>query len=165
MRHVTIRHAEPRDLDAIHAIYNSPKAMAGTLQLPYPSLALWQKRLTEIPAGMTSLVAELDGQVVGQLSLQQCPQVRRKHVGTIGMGVHDRFQGQGIGSQLLAAAVDMADNWLNLSRLELEVYTDNQAALALYRKFGFVIEGEAVEHAFRNGELVNSYFMARLKGR
>ncbi|WP_346658261.1 hypothetical protein [Endozoicomonas sp. 4G] len=47
--------------------------------------------------------------------------------------------------------------------MELTVYIDNQAAIGLYKKFGFVIEGESVMYAFRNGEYVSAYHMARLK--
>jgi RimJ/RimL family protein N-acetyltransferase len=46
-----------------------------------------------------------------------------------------------VGTELLQALVDYADNWLGLLRLELEVYADNHKAQALYRRFGFVEEG------------------------
>ncbi len=41
----------------------------------------------------------------------------------------------------MAAALDLADNWLNLSRVGLTVYVDNSAAVTLYKRFGFEIEG------------------------
>ena len=62
----------------------------------------------------------------------------------------------------MKAAIELADGWLNYQRLELSVYTDNLAALALYRKFGFVIEGTCRAYAFRDGQFVDSYAMARL---
>ena len=64
---------------------------------------------------------------------------------------------------MLAALIDAADNWLNLRRLELTVYVDNEAAIALYKKFGFIIEGRLRQDAFRAGEFVDSYAMARLR--
>ena len=63
----------------------------------------------------------------------------------------------------MQAAVDLADNWLNLSRLELEVYTDNEPAIRLYRKFGFAVEGTLVRFAFRDGRYVDAFAMARLR--
>ncbi len=60
-------------------------------------------------------------------------------------------------------AIDIADNWLNYHRLRLEVYTDNAAAIALYRKFGFEIEGTLREDAFRDGRYVDAYTMGRLR--
>ena len=63
----------------------------------------------------------------------------------------------------MAAAVDLADNWLNLTRLELEVYADNAAAIHLYERFGFTYEGTLRQHAFRDGEYVDSNMMGRLR--
>ncbi len=63
----------------------------------------------------------------------------------------------------MEAVVDLADKWLNLVRLELDVYTDNEPALRLYKKFGFVIEGTLAHFAFRDGRYVDGYMMARLR--
>jgi putative acetyltransferase len=79
------------------------------------------------------------------------------------MAVRDDRQGMGVGTALMEAALDLADNWLGLTRLELEVYTDNQAGIALYRKFGFEVEGTLRRFAFRGGEYVDAYSMARLR--
>ena len=78
------------------------------------------------------------------------------------MAVRDDRQGRGVGTALMTAAIELADRWLNLQRLELSVYTDNLAAMALYRKFGFSIEGTCRAYAFRDGEYVDAYMMARL---
>ena len=161
---ITIRHVEPGDYEAIYKIFSGPKAVWGTLQTPYPSAELWRKRLAEPPEGFYSLVACIDGEVIGQLGLHTSPgRPRRRHVGEIGMAVRDDWQGKGVGTALMQAAVELADKWLNLFRLELEVYTDNEPAVRLYKKFGFKIEGTAIQHAFRDGHFVDSYFMARLR--
>jgi putative acetyltransferase len=47
-------------------------------------------------------------------------------------------------------------------RLELNVYVDNEPAIALYRKFGFEIEGTNRAFALRDGVYVDSHAMARL---
>jgi putative acetyltransferase len=59
--------------------------------------------------------------------------------------------------------VDLVDGWLNVSRLELTVYTDNEPAIALYRKFGFEVEGTHKAYALRAGRYVDSLSMARLR--
>ncbi len=163
MENVIIRHSEQADIDGVKAIYESEVAYGGTLQLPFPSLERWASRLSNLPQGCYSLVAEYDGEIIGQLGLSVCDNQRRKHVASFGMGVKEAYQGRGVGCQLLQAALMLSDKWLNVQRIELEVYTDNEAAIKLYQKYGFVIEGEAKHYAFRNGEYANVYHMARLR--
>jgi L-phenylalanine/L-methionine N-acetyltransferase len=164
MVNVIVRHAEPDDYEALHRIFSGPRVIAGTLQLPLPSAEMWRKRISERPETLYALVACADGEVVGDLGLETYPtRWRRRHVGQIGMAVRDDWQGKGIGTALMEAALDLADNWLNLTRIELSVYTDNAAALALYEKFGFEIEGTHRRYAFRDGQYVDAYSMARIK--
>jgi putative acetyltransferase len=161
---ITVRRTEPGDYLAIHAIFMSPRVVWGTLQLPYPSAEQWRRRLAEPPSGMHSLGACAGGEVVGQLGLHTSPdRPRRRHAGQLGMAVRDDWQGKGVGSALMQAAVELADRWLNLERLELEVYTDNEPAVRLYQKFGFAIEGTLARYAFRDGRYVDAYLMARLR--
>jgi|SRR5215207_8452561 len=159
-----VRHAEPDDYQALHRIFSGPKAIAGTIQLPLPSAEAWRKRLVEPPEGLYSLVACVEGEVVGSLGLETSPtRWRMRHVGSIGMAVRDDWQCKGVGTALMEAALDLADNWLNLTRIELRVYVDNSAAVALYKNFGFEIEGTHHRLAFRNGEYVDAYSMARIR--
>jgi putative acetyltransferase len=138
--------------------------MAGTLQIPFPSAEMWRKRLAEFPAEDYMLVAEVNGDVVGNAGLHSMGRsARRRHCGYIGMAVRDDWHGKGVGTALMRAIVDLADNWLGYRRLELTVYTDNAAALALYRKFGFETEGTLREYSYRDGEYVDAYTMARLR--
>jgi putative acetyltransferase len=160
---ITIRHAEPDDYVALNRVYTSPRVVEGTLQLPYQSAEWRRKRLAEPAEGQYSLVAVVGGEVVGQLGLFATTRPRRRHVGELGMGVRDDWQGKGIGSALMQAALDLADNWLNLTRVELTVYTDNAAAIALYTKFGFEIEGTHRAYAFRHGHYIDAHSMARLR--
>lgn len=162
---ITIRGTEPADYEAFQRIFACPRAMWGTLQLPFPAVETWRKRLAEPPEGMFGLVACVENEVVGQLNIYTAPtRPRRRHAGQIGMAVRDDWQGRGVGTALLQAAVELADNWLNLRRLELEVFTDNEPAIRLYKKFGFVVEGELVQYGYRDGRYVNVYTMARLRG-
>ncbi|GAM76034.1 phnO protein [Vibrio ishigakensis] len=163
MTGISIRRAEARDAEAIRDIYAGENAYSGTLQLPNPSLELWEKRVSNIPDNVYAFVAEVEGEIVGNLGMEVCPNPRRRHVASFGMGVKDEFLGQGVGSALVATMVDLADNWLNLLRIELTVFVDNKAALGLYSKFGFEIEGESEAYAFRDGEYVSVYHMARIK--
>ena len=164
IENLTIRRAEPDDYVAVYEMFTSPEVYEGTMQLPYPSRELWRKRLAEAPENFMNLVAVVDGRFVGMLGLETFPnRPRRRHVGRIGISVVGEWQGKGVGTALMAAVVDLADNWLNLTRLELEVYADNAAAIHLYERFGFVYEGTLRQHAFRNGKYIDSNMMGRLR--
>jgi putative acetyltransferase len=124
---IVIRHAEPDDYEAIHRIFSGSRVIEGTLQLPLPCAQMWRKRLSERPESLYALVACVGGEVVEDLGLETYPTLwRRRHVGQIGMAVRDDWQGKGVGTALMEAVLDLADNWLNLTRVELTVYTDNE---------------------------------------
>lgn len=159
-----IRRAEPDDYSAVYEMFSSPKVFSGTLQLPYPSREQWRQKLAETPESLYNLVAMVGDRVVGMVSVETFPnRPRRRHVGVIGICVHDEWQGKGVGIALMRAILDLADNWLNLIRLELEVYADNEAAISLYERMGFEVEGTLRQHAFRDGQYVDSKVMARLR--
>lgn len=161
---IVVRRAEVDDFRAITQIYNQPLAYSGTLQLPYTSEATWKARLENATDDMCNLVACVDGELVGSLVIFIVTQpLRRRHVGGIGMGVQDHWHGKGIGSKLLTEAIKLADDWYNLVRLELTVFVDNTAAVALYKKHGFRIEGTLEKYAYRAGDYADAYTMARIK--
>ncbi len=162
---IHIRRACPADAGQLQKVFSSSSVIAGTLQLPHPTAELWQERLNQNHPDHTRLVAVLDGVVVGSASLINESKVRRKHVATLGMAVAESFAGRGVGTALLNEILEFADNWLNLMRIELTVFCDNKAAVHLYKKFGFEIEGTLRAYAFRDGQYVDSYTMARLHPR
>lgn len=158
---ILIRRAELADADQIQRVYASTNAFSGTLQLPHPSVEMWQDRLKQRDPNDSLLIALVDGVVVGTCGLHLEKNMRRRHAASLGMGVADSFTGRGVGTALLAELLSLADNWLNLARLELTVFCDNAAAVHLYSKFGFEIEGTHRGYALRNGQFVDAYCMAR----
>ena len=162
MSEIVIRPAEVRDAESIRQIYAQPEVYRDVLQLPHPTLDGWQERLTPT-AGRRYLLACINDRVVGNLTLSVEQNPRRGHVATFGIGVAPAFQGRGVASALMTEMVNLCDNWLRITRIELTVYTDNPAALALYRKYGFEVEGTGRQYALRDGEYVDAYFMARMK--
>lgn len=160
---VSIRAIEPEDYQALHDIYAQPGVIYGTLQMPFPPAELWRERLANPSPERRMLVACVDGRPVGNIGLVVEANPRRRHVGHVGMGVHDQYVGRGIGETLMRAALDLADNWLNLTRVELSVFVDNERAIRLYRRTGFEVEGTFRQYAFRDGELVDALAMARVR--
>ncbi|KQN60452.1 MULTISPECIES: GNAT family N-acetyltransferase [unclassified Rahnella] len=164
MSEIVIRHAESTDAQALGQLYAQVPVYSDTLQLPYPPAALWEGRLANSSPHRFALVACIDGKLVGNLTLMVEEPWRRRHVATFGIGVDVSFQGRGVGSKLLAAALELCDKWLQVKRVELTVYADNDAAIALYKKFGFMLEGRSPCYAMRDGELVDTLHMGRLHG-
>lgn len=162
MPEVVIRATEPGDAEAIHLMLRCPRVVANTLQLPFRPLEYTRGRFITRP-DEHSLVALVEGRVIGNIGLQIVQNPRRRDVGDLGMAVHDDFQGRGVGTALMAAVLELADNWLGLRRIELTVWTDNASAIHLYEKFGFQHEGTARQYARRAGALVDAHFMARLR--
>lgn len=160
---IVIRPTQISDAAALCDIYSQPGAQRETLQLPKPSLAMWTKRLENMPEGVYSFVAEVDGRVVGNIGFEHSQRPRTAHCGSFGIGVHDDFHGMGIGSRLIETVIDLADNWLQVKRIQIEVNSDNEKAIACYKKFGFEIEGEAKYGSYRDGKYINTYYMARIK--
>lgn len=164
---IVVRPTEPYDHQGLYDLYRQPEVYRQTLALPSQSLHSWEKRLSAIPSHVHSFVALLDNddeyRIVGNVALTIETAVRRRHAGSIVIAVSTDSHGQGIGTILMQTIVDLADNWLGLSRLELQVYTDNTPAIALYEKFGFINEGTLQNYAYRDGKLCDLYMMARTK--
>lgn len=161
---IEIRRVEPGDYKAVQQLHAQPSVLRGTLQVPFPSEEMWKERLAKLGADDYGLVAVVEGKIVGMASLAPSGRsARRKHAVWIGLIVDEKWQSKGIGTALLKAVIDLADKWLDLSRLELTVFVDNEAAIKLYKKLGFVVEGTFRKFAFRDGEYVDAYSMARVR--
>ena len=96
-----------------------------------------------------TLVAVSAGVIVGEIRVDRS----WMGFGEIGMMVSADWRGRGVGTALVAAAVDWGRTH-GLHKLALSVFPHNDAAIALYRKFGFVQEGRLVRHVRRaDGQL------------
>jgi RimJ/RimL family protein N-acetyltransferase len=105
-----------------------------------------------------TLVAVAGEEPVGSIHVE----VSRHGFGEFGMAVAREWRGRGVGSALVEAAIDWS-RAQGLHKLSLEVFPHNEAAIALYRKFGFVEEGRLVKQYRRSsGELWDSVQMGLL---
>ncbi|MBP8002560.1 MAG: GNAT family N-acetyltransferase [Chloroflexi bacterium] len=160
---IHIRPLHPNDSTHLYPIITLPQVARNLLQVPsmdYQTTVEWIKKT---PPFHHRFVAEWEGQVIGSANLMQSDRPRLIHSGRLGLYVHPHYWGRGVGSALMTHLLEMADNWLNLKRVELEVFTDNAAAIRLYEKFGFVPEGVRRKVAFRDGILADDLSMARLR--
>lgn len=159
----TIRPQHPDDSNDLHNLWRHPLVARTTLQIPSLEYQDAVKRLEKRPENGHRLAAEVDGRVIGSAGLFVDQLPRSRHCAGLGMMVDPDYWGQGIGGQLLEAVLNLADNWLNIKRLELDVNTDNPAAIHLYKKYGFEIEGTRRFHALGDGRWAHTHFMARIK--
>jgi RimJ/RimL family protein N-acetyltransferase len=148
-----VRQARPEDLDGTLDLL---EAIAEERQFiltepPVDRERRRQRQLEMLESGETqSFVAEANGEIVGELSA-----FRRATTGpaTIGMGVAAAWRGRGVGTALMQACLDWARKE-GVHKVSLEVFPWNGAAIALYRKFGFVEEGRLRKHYRRqSGDL------------
>ena len=105
-----------------------------------------------------TIVAAADDQIVGMIHIE----ASRHGFGEFAMLVDRGWRGHGVGSALVRAVVDRARGQ-GLHKLCLEVFAHNTAAIALYRKCGFIEEGRRVKQYRRaSGELWDTIVMGRL---
>ena len=99
--------------------------------------------------------------VIGWCDILLKPRPALRHSGVLGVGVLNSYRGQGIGTALLEATLNAAKD-RRLTRIELFVRTDNERAIKLYEKFGFVIEGVLRKHLLIGAVYRDSYIMSVL---
>jgi putative acetyltransferase len=161
-----LRRARPADAPAFARMMAEPEVFSNVLQLPHPDAALWEQRLADSGAPGRAdlhLAAVVEGEVIGSAGLHTAaPMLRRRHAVGLGITVARSWQGRGVGSALMSALCDYADQWAGILRIELTVFTDNTRAVALYQRFGFEIEGTLRAYALRHGHYEDVYTMARL---
>ncbi|MEK4146584.1 GNAT family N-acetyltransferase [Robertmurraya sp. FSL W8-0741] len=109
----------------------------------------------------TIFVAEVDQELVGYLMAVGGEPKRKKYCVYIVVGILAQHQGKGIGKRLFEGLEGWAKEQ-NIRRLELTVITQNEAAIGLYKKMGFEIEGIKRDSLYVNGEFVDEYYMSML---
>ncbi len=105
------------------------------------------------------IVAVDGGRVVGHVYVQRELHPVTRHVATLGIAVAADHRSRGIGSALMAEAIRWGRS-VGVEKLMLSVYPSNSAAMALYRRFGFVDEGRLVRHSRKSYGYEDEVLMA-----
>jgi len=107
-------------------------------------------------------VAEFQNEIIGWADIIPKQKEAVKHVGELGVGVIAEHRGKGIGKVLLQHVIE--HSWENgLKRIELEVYSSNLDAVALYEKLGFEHEGTKRNDTLIDGRYEDSLIMAQIR--
>jgi len=158
MARVEVRPATEAEVEEILDVFEAVVAERRWLGTEAPvdraDKSQWLRASIEDPR-QAVLVATEGGRIVGHLSLD----VARYGVATLGMEVARASRGRGVGTALMEEAVATARR-LGAHKIALQVWPHNEAARALYRRFGFVEEGRLRRHyRRRNGELWDAVVM------
>lgn len=162
MEGLRIRPVRFEEAGALNEIRRQPSVMEFVMSLPSERVTHNRAFLENLGPDDHMLVAELDGQVIGTASLH-VGKGRQRHVGTLGIMIHEGWQNRGVGRVLMEGLLDIADNHLGLVRVELEVYVDNARAIHLYESLGFETEGCKCMGIFRRGEYLDVLVMVRIR--
>jgi RimJ/RimL family protein N-acetyltransferase len=143
-RHWTLRPARPTDGRPLARLFAEVRTEGRWLiatpgSVSEPSEAFWIGELIRANEHL-ALVAEADGDVVGNVLVNVDRGVATEHIGVLSICIAADWRDVGIGSELVAAA----QRWSverGLRKLSLGVFPDNERAIAVYEKRGFVREG------------------------
>jgi putative acetyltransferase len=163
-----IRPIKVEDATGINALRRMEGVFENILGIPSERVKRNEDYIINMDENTHNFVAvttddNVDEIIVGNAGLGVISNPRTRHSAGIGMMVHKDSQGIGGGTKLLQSLLDIADNWLMLIRVELSVFVDNERAIALYKKFGFVVEGTKIKAGIRNGAYIDEYIMARVR--
>lgn len=160
-----IRAVQVNDTGSIHSISIQDTVLPYMVWLPSLRIEQIESMLKNLGPNDHYFVAELNGTVVGYVGLTQSRSARKSHVGELFVGVDSEHQGKGIGTVLINKVLDVADNWLFLERVELEVLETNPRAQVLYERLGFIVEGKKVGAFRSSGKYVDIIIMARSRSK
>lgn len=145
---------------AIDKVARERRFLAITSGFPPESTASFIRNLAS--SNGVLLVSSNDSEIIGWCDISPLPFEGMKHVGKLGMGVVKEYRQMGLGRKLLGAAIEQAFQ-NNLSRIELEVFSTNFGAIALYERLGFSLEGRKVGSRILDGASCDMLVYALLR--
>lgn len=164
---ITVRQAEVTDARAIIGLSRHLGRETDYLSFGRDGLQLTvaeeRSIITAYQAAPTSilLLTETDGQIIGLSSVKVLDQGKQAHVAEVGVSLIEEYWGYGIGSMMLSALIEFAQA-VDLKVLTLEVITENQRAINLYRKFHFETVGQLSKRIKSPYGYYDTYIMERI---
>jgi RimJ/RimL family protein N-acetyltransferase len=108
------------------------------------------------------LVAEVGGKIIGLLNFRLSTSKKFSHKGFFGMSIQQAYTNQGIGEVLINTLMHWAKEDDRVEKISLEVFSNNERAIHLYKKMGFMEEGRLVKNAkLGPNEYVDDIIMSR----
>ena len=164
-----IREADPTDATDLVAFLNRVSLETDFTSLDKDGILLTNSEMgiflekQATSDNQITLLALLDGEIAGLVNITADQRKRVRHIGDLFIVIGKKYWNNGLGSFLLEEVVEWAQASGILRRLQLTVQTRNQAAVHLYQKYGFVIEGRQERGAYiEEGDFIDVYLMGRL---
>jgi RimJ/RimL family protein N-acetyltransferase len=105
------------------------------------------------------ILGSIDDTIVATLNFTRGRRPRVRHSGEFGMAVRKQYWGLGIGSLMLDTLIAWAQDTRIVKKINLRVRTDNQRAVRLYERKGFVIEGTIRKEILLDGSYFDHHWM------
>ena len=99
--------------------------------------------------------------VIGNGVLRLTEKARLRHTASVALIVHAGYHNMGVGRAILSQLLEIADKWLMLVRVELEVAACNEGAIHLYESLGFQHEGRLKYAFMKDGKYEDLLVMGR----
>ncbi len=149
-REVIMRHSRQGDAERVHD-YICALGRSTDMILTYaddlPPIERIQSHIDMLEHGHFYSLVAIDpesGDVVGNTSFRVAVRRKLSHTAELGMGVLPSHQGVGLGSLMLARAIEDMKQHAGIERLDLTVIASNAHARKMYQRAGFVEEGVKV---------------------
>ena len=119
----------------------------------------FRRRFRHRRPGEVHLLAFRGDRLIGHVTIERDRHPVTRHVATLAIAVATEERGRGVGGRLMRAAIDWAQA-AGIEKLVLSVYPHNEAAISLYRAFGFVEEGRLARHSRKSYGYEDEILMA-----
>ncbi|MEG1602034.1 MAG: GNAT family N-acetyltransferase [Cloacibacillus sp.] len=160
-----IRPFKESDVEDINEMRTMPGVMETIPTLTSESVSFTRELYTKYDPDFPAFCAVVDTpngeKVIGHAMLVLYKKARLRHVASVAIIVNAKYQDMGVGRALLSKLLDIADNWLMLVRVELEVQAENARAVHLYQSLGFQNEGLIKYAVMQNGKYRDIIIMGR----
>ena len=168
MENITYRAPRLEEAEAIVAFYNAVGGETSYLSFEgneYPLDAEQQRRAIlalEGDPNNTMLLAMAGDRIAGIATVSSSGKIKSRHNGELGIVVAQKYQGRGIGTELIRRLTDWARGNGVTTKLSLRTRADNVAAVQLYLRLGFTVEGCLKGDTLLNGQYYDTYWMGMM---
>jgi diamine N-acetyltransferase len=160
-KQVTLQSFETENIKELHRWSNDPVSilMVGRTPQTYDQVAKHVEKKRQNGDLLLAIENE-ENKLIGWVFLQNIEYAHGR--ASIGILLAPEVRGRGYGKYAMEQMIDIGFNQLRLNKIYLTTRGINEHAIALYKKIGFVVEGQLREHAYSEGNYYDTYFMGIL---